>query len=346
MIALITTAFLVFYILIPGILFRFAASLFPLKLKSFERSRTQEATFAVSVALLPFALAYVSVWSVPVVRHYPFPVDEGTFAERRADYRRVGELLLTSDLAKLAGCIQSASPCPGTQPYWTSVNLVLHRQARFLAWFFLATFLEGLGFGLLASKYGDWRSTPRNRRNPFVRLYDIVARRFILPNLSEWHVLLTGFNWPRDVLVVADILQNDGRLYRGRVEDYFVDTDGKLTGILLRHVDRFDLHAYRRDQEIAEATPSPSASRPELRNPEFRNLLDRDLYWKMIPSENFYIGQNAILNLNIRFAPDAQEAFAHVTYEVLSSEDINGTISVTENEPEDADSGAHPDLYT
>ncbi len=84
MIALLTTLFLIFYILIPGILFRFAASFSAVKLKSFQRTRTQEATFAVAVALLPFAITAVGVWHLPVMRHHPFSIEEGTNAERGA----------------------------------------------------------------------------------------------------------------------------------------------------------------------------------------------------------------------------------------------------------------------
>jgi hypothetical protein len=334
MIALVTTFFLVFYILIPGVLFRFATSFSPVKLKSFQRTRTQEATFAVSVALVPFFLALIGVWYLPVVRHQPFPIREGTSAERRQDYRHVGEMLLTSDYTKLTGCSTSSGSCPAAQAYWTSLGLVLRRQARFLSWFFLFTFIEGLGFGLFASKYGDWQRTDANRNNLsvrlLIRLYDSFTRKFVLPNISEWHVLLTGFNWPKGVLVVADVLQDDGHLYRGRVEDYFVDPDGKLTGILLRNVDRFDLHAYRRAQETAA-------------NPE---TLASENYWKTIPSENFYIGQSAISNLNIRFAPGGDDTLEGVTREVLSGEAIEGKISIEDAESEESHAQAHPDLYT
>src|ERR1700689_3883610 len=100
MIALVTTCFLIFYILVPGVLFRFLSSWFvPLKL--FERTRTQEATFAVAVALLPFAIALFGVWNLPVMRHLPFPIAEGTAAERTADYQRVTAILTASDASKL-----------------------------------------------------------------------------------------------------------------------------------------------------------------------------------------------------------------------------------------------------
>ena len=328
MIALVTTFLLVFYILIPGVLFRFATSFSSVKLKSFQRTRTQEATFAVSVAIFPFVAALFGVWFLPVMRHQPFPIHEAANPERRQDYRRVGEMLLTSDFSKLAGC--NASPCPTADAYWSSLDHVLRRQGRLLTWFFLTTFAEGLAFGLFASKYGDWQRTDANRHNPLIQLYDWFTRKFVLPNISEWHVLLTGFNWPKGVLVVADVLQNDGHLYRGRVEDYFVDPDGKFTGLLLRNVDRFDLRAYRHAQE-ASANPQTLAS---------------ENFWKSIPSENFYIGQSAISNLNIRFAPGGDETLKNVTKTILSEEAIKGRISIEDDSADEQDSQAHPDLYT
>ena len=166
MIALVTTFFLVFYILIPGVLFRFATSFSSVKLKSFERTRTQEATFAVSVALLPFILALAGVWYAPIMRHHPFGIREGSDLERHEDYRHTGEMMLTSDLSKLTACLQPTLPCPASQVYWRSLGQVLRRQARFLSWFFLAIFAEGIGFGYLASKYGDWQRSPQKPPQP------------------------------------------------------------------------------------------------------------------------------------------------------------------------------------
>ncbi|WP_263355798.1 hypothetical protein [Acidicapsa ligni] len=334
MIALVTTCFLVFYILIPGALFRFATSFSSVKLKSFQRTRSQEATFAVAVALLPFAFALAGVWFFPVMRHHPFQIREGTYTERRIDYHHASELLVTSDLSKLLGCGQQPEPCPARNHYWHSVDRVLRRQARFLSWYYIAIFAEGLIFGLSASKYGDWQSKAgRSRHRRFAAAYNWVTRKFILPNISEWHVLLTDFNWPKKdrVLVVADVLQNDGHLYRGRVEDYFIDPDGKLSGILLRNVDRFDLHAYRKAQE------------------ESGEIVTSENYWKTIPSENFYISHSAISNLNVRFAPGKTTTFEDLTRDVLQEEDIDvPNLDALENEDESRDTGDphHPDLYS
>jgi hypothetical protein len=326
MIALLTTCFLIFYILVPGVLFRFLSSWFvPLKL--FERTRTQEATFAVAVALLPFAAALFGVWRLPIMRHLPFPIVEETFSERRQDYRRVATLLSSSDASRLllASPGAASTTAPSGEANWRSLNRVLRRQARFLAWYFTFVAIEGVCFGLLAKRYGDWQSDPARHRVPLW-----FIRTFILPNISEWHLLLTSFNWPtkEDVDVSIDILQNDGFLYQGRVSDYFIGTDGKLTGILLENVNRFDREAFH------DAQKSPDAEQP----------ISSAIFWKPIPGSRFYIGQSSIANLNVRFVARDQTLIS-LAEKILDAEDTNTYEVVVESEDEAANS-QHPDIYS
>jgi hypothetical protein len=329
MIALVTTYFLVFYILIPGVLFRFLTSWFvPLKL--FERTRTQEATFAVAVALLPFAIALFGVWNLPIMRHLPFPILEGTATERSQDYHRVTAILTSSDASKLLGNLPSGSTSASLQSNdlnWQSLDRVLRRQARFLTWYFLLIGAEGVCFGLLARRYGDWQSHAARYR---LRLW--LIRSFILPNISEWHLLLTNFNWPHkeDIDVSVDILQNDGHLYQGRVADYFIDSQGKLTGILLENVSRFDREAYNK------ALETPATEQP----------ISSAVFWKTIPGSRFYIGQSSISNLNVRFVARDQTLIS-LAEKILDAEDTNSYEVVVESEDEAAESNSlHPDIYS
>jgi len=348
MIALVTTCFLIFYILVPGVLFRFLSSWFvPLKL--FERTRTQEATFAVAVALLPFAAALFGVWNLPIMRHLPFPIVEGTYSERRQDYRRVATLLSSSDASRLLLASPSAaSTSPSTSPLlsqspgdanWRSLNRVLRRQGRFLAWYFTFVAIEGICFGLLAKRYGDWQSDPARHRVPLW-----FIRTFILPNISEWHLLLTSFNWPtkEKVDVSIDILQNDGLLYQGRVSDYFIGSDGKLTGILLENVNRFDREAFHEAQKArTPCTSDPSTSDPCSSDPE--QPISSAIFWKPIPGSRFYIGQGSIANLNVRFVARDQTLIS-LAEKILDAEDANTYEVVVESEDEAANS-QHPDIY-
>jgi hypothetical protein len=348
LIALVTTYFLVFYILIPGAVFRFASSLF-VRLKLFQRTRTQEATFAVAVALVPFALALAGVWYAPFLRDHPFPIQEGTFAQRRQDYRRVASILTSSDASRQLG-----SPAPdnatagkpvntaaaNSTANWAALNRVLRRQARFLSWYFAFLAAEGMAFGFLASKYGDWQEiTGTGPRAAFVRAYLWIGRKFILPNISEWHMLLTSFNVPRKnkLFVAADILQSDGNLYKGRVADYFIDGDGKLTGILMKDVYRFDRHDFDQAKEIASAKAG---------GPTFVNS---DPFWRVIPSANFYIGQSSISNLNLRFAPREDETLRTLTVDALRDGDFSPYDVSVSSEATEGSPGAgprQPDVYS
>jgi hypothetical protein len=333
MIALLTTYFLVFYVLIPGILFRFVTS-FYVPLKLFERTRTQEATFAVAVAILPFLLALFAVWHLPISRHYPFTVYEGSAADRQADYRRVTAFLASNDVSKY---LSQAAPettdsksAPANEANWIALSQVLHRQARFLAWYFLAVALEGCAFGFLASRYGSWQDDKakgwRSLRNT---LYKPLAGKMILPNISEWHLLLTDFNWParREIFVSVDILQADGRLYQGNVADYFLDSAGKLTGILLKHVSRFDRESY-------------TSAKTNSTNPKSQHPVSTSRFWINIPSRHFYVSEDTISNLNVRFVP-RDETLISLAESILDKQQTLG-FDITVGSKDDPEYPGHP----
>jgi hypothetical protein len=261
----------------------------------------------------------------------PFSVGEESYSDRRQDYHRVAGILTSSDASRLLA-VNPVLTSPANQDNWHSLNRVLRRQARFLTWYFVITACEGLLFGFLAGHYGDWKiiegSTAQRRPPPLIRFYNWIAPRLILPNISEWYMLLTDFTWPRheEIFVRVDILQNDGNLYQGRVADYFIDSAGKLTGILLEHVSRFDRQAYL-------------TAKGDLKASEFVTSTD---FWKNIPSQNFYIGQSSISNLNVRFVP-RDETLISLAEKILDDKNTQGyDIVVTPGEP----NSHQPDLYS
>lgn len=338
MIALVTTYFLVFYILIPGTLFRFVTSWF-VQLKLFERTRTQEATFAVVVAILPFVLTLFGTWHLPLLRHFPFPVDEKSAAELRQEYHRVTTLLTSPDASKYLVPNPSATPGTETGANWHAVEQILRRQARFLTWYFLFTVSEALCFGFLAAKYGDWKIVDTKdsgmqsvRRSPAIHLYNRIAPRLILPNISEWHMLLTNFSWPKKekIFVRVDILQTDGHLYKGSVVDYFIDPAGKLTGIQLEQVSRFDRQGYLDAKSAATANKQISSTD----------------FWKNIPSSRFYIGQSSIANLNVRFVPRDETLISLAGLILDQTNTRTDSISVASEDDPGYMEQHHPDLYS
>lgn len=336
MIALVTTLFLVCYILIPGILFRFASSL-RVRLKLFQRTRTQEATFSVAVALLPFAFALYGTWRLPIMRHEPFSIADESVARWLHDYRSVTTVIVASDASRFLSTAPQAVPSQASEDTWHSFADVLHRQLRFLFWYFFATACEGWLFGYLASKYGDWqlnrdRPDEKQRARRLRAFYNWIASKIILPNISEWHMLLTNFNWPkRDRFFVSvDILQSNEHLYQGRVADYFIDSDGKLTGVLLKNVSRFDRQAYV-DARTHNATPE---------------AVPREDYWRNIPSNHFYIGYASIVNLNVRFAPRDQ-ALISMADKILRQDDTPAYhLSMEPADQDEPGESQPPDIYS
>ena len=271
MIALLTTYFILAYILIPGVLFRVFAG-FLVKLRLFQLTRTQEVTIGVLVSLAPLIFANFFVWTVPFAENHPLPYTFGTTDEYKRDYRLVLSLAVSTDPEKLL------EPVNGVKSVYEQANdRIWRRQVRFLCWYYVLSGTEGLLFGYLARRYGDWSG-----RNV---VYDWLARKILLPNISESQLLLTDFTFPkkpkRDVL--ADVLCQE-IVYRGKVGDYFLDTNGKLSGLFMKDVERFR----RKEYEVACDQANG-------------NAVDSEDFWKEIPGSNFYIPADQISNLNVRF---------------------------------------------
>src|SRR5581483_11399462 len=210
MVTLIFSYFVVAYLLVPSSLFRWFASLFS-TLKNFQRTKTQEMTFAVGAALLPLVLAVAVAWSgwIP----HPIPVNE-TFADRRHDYETI-----------YGGIVGEKTPIPAA--FWTALTHVSRRQIDFLFFFYYPIVLVEAGvFALLIRKYGAWKGNP---------LYRYIARKIVLRHLSEWTMLLTPFSFPRNpaLEVWLDILTVDDVLYRGLLGQFFLDANGALSGLAL-----------------------------------------------------------------------------------------------------------------
>lgn len=298
MIALLTTYLVLAYVLIPGVLFRTWAGFF-VKLRLFQLSKTQEATLGCLVAFLPLLLANWAVWKCPFAQHHPFPYSYGSLDDYKRDYRLGFGLVVAEDPAKLLD--------PEREPktvYQQAISAIWRRQLRFLSWYYGFSVIEAIAFGFLANQYGNWWGR--------TRVYDWVARKILLPHISEWQLLLTTFVFPKkqNREVQADILC-DGILYRGSVGDYFLDTAGCLSGLLLKNAERFR----RKDYETACAQANAA-------------LVNHEEFWRQIPGSNFYIPADKISNLNVRFSQPDQDIEAFLK-QVLSEMDVPSGTTVT-----------------
>jgi hypothetical protein len=290
MITLVFTYYVVAYLLIPAGLFRFTASLF-LKLKQFQRTKTQEFVFAVGAAILPFSVAWIFV----LADFWPWPLPVGgSLPERWADYTRVYEGIVSDKIFSSAA---------STALFWSAVERVWHRQVNFLSCYWAIIILEALLFAFLIKKYPAWRNNSA---------YSYVADKALLPHLSEWTLLFSpslslGSEPPREVWL--DVVTADGTLYRGLLADFFLDQNGNLTGFLLA--------SRQTDPGPAETTTRVPTFRSPLRFDRERYLQCREsrpytcspaAFWRHIPSGAFYIPHDKVVNLNVTYVETHPEA--------------------------------------
>jgi hypothetical protein len=282
MIGLLATFIVVAYLLVPSGLFRSFYSLFLPRIIKFQRTRAQEFTFAVLASILPFFLSLALVWTVA---NWPFGVNQSSYADRREAYRTVVGFAMSDKLLREQG---------QNRIFWAATNQVIRRQARFLVWYYLLVLLEAWICAWLTRNYGRWRNSLTGVRR---RLYLWTANKILLPAISEWHVLLTPFSYPPEPhrQVWVDVLTTIDMLYKGHVADYFLDKEGELSGIFLEYPLRFDRVGLISDKEKDKAK-------------------DTDSYWKKIPSNNLYIPNDKIANLNVRYLTEDEATALQATW--------------------------------
>jgi hypothetical protein len=253
-VALIVSYFLLAYLLIPAAIFRTSSIFIPLK--KFQRSRTEEITFAVWISVIPFVGAWILI---TVLRCAPL--------DRWDDYKEI-----------IAGSYSDAIFKSTLNRFWRSTANVYFGQSRFLIWYYPLCFVQAGVFVLLVRNYGRWRDRCRH--------YEWFVDK-LLRSVSEWHVLLTTFNFPsnEEHEVAADVLTSDDHLYQGIAKDYSLDAQGALSGIILIQPRRFDRVGYL-VAKAANPPPNPSD------------------FWKEMgaPAGNvLYVPREKIVTLNLRY---------------------------------------------
>ena len=265
MIALLASYFVVAYLLVPRAIFRLSSVFIPLK--RFQRTRTEEITFAVLVALLPFVLASalplggLAAWVLSWVCESP---TRGTWADYKAVFTASYSVeAFTND----------------QNQFWSSASQAACGQLNFLLRYYIFCLVQAAGFILVVRQYARWRKCP-----PF-RWF---AEHILLRNVSEWHMLLTTVNFPdgRHRRVAVDVLTVEDHLYQGFVDEggYFVDVNGDLSGLLLTKAKRFDRPGYLAARS-ANASTTP------------------DAFWKAVPGSTVHIPSGNIVSMNLRYPP-------------------------------------------
>jgi hypothetical protein len=270
MVALIASALLGLYVFLPYIFFHRVSSLF-IRLKKFQRTKTEEVVAGVIVAGLPFA-ATLFLFSIGWIGGCCVPyalVD--SHDKKVSDYRSVFDAAYSDRYFT-----------DHEQATWDALDRVYKRQGDFLSWNYLFLLFETAGFIFLTKYY--WKLKE-------YRIYGWLAARVLLPAVSEWHILLTDFTFPpyERRSVKADIMSKDDMLYRGDVEQYFLDSAGDLSGLLLKNAQRFQYEKLKDERKSGVAK-------------------DSEQYWKVIlGGGNFYLPNTNIASINIRYALPASK---------------------------------------
>ncbi len=278
MIALVASLFFLFYVFVPGSIFRFATSL-AIPLKKFQKTKTQEITFAVLASLLPFCLTLALVWGGGWREvDWPFPTRD-TDAQRQGAYQTVFSGLVSN---------QQLDDSLAKGKFWPAVTDVGRRQSRFLFWYYVFMMLEAWIFWYLVSRYKKLQGRG---------WYDAIAAHFLLPSISEWHVILSSFAIKTDDEknreIELDLLSTDNILYRGKLIEYFTNAEGELSGVLLQRAYRFDRENYVEDRKAQHD--------PSKQDREQKIVKDKESYWRKIPGADlFYIPKERISNFNVR----------------------------------------------
>lgn len=225
------------------------------------RTRGEEILQGAMSTLVPIFLALIFVWTIPPFNRHPFNFPD-TAEVRGADYKLVAGVLYSEDLFK-----------QDREAFWRALARTGRRQGRFLVWYYWLIFLEGWLCGILSVSY------PRLIGQ---RWYRWTAEHVLLPNISEWHVLLTPFFFQdKTTLVLADVLCADNTLYRGQVWSHSLSKEGQLSGMIITEAKRYARDDYLKAKEKGEV-----------------NKAD---YWHSIPGTKLYVFGDKILNINLSY---------------------------------------------
>jgi hypothetical protein len=256
MLAITVSLLTAIYLLGPDLVSRFILG-FVVPRRIIQQSKGEEIARAVLTAAIPLSLAIMwTVWHHAV-----------TWQDIKPDFKTVfsglySEKLFDCDPEGFFKAARSVS-----RANWS----VTWRLYSLLIVYSIVVDFVILNYGAIRnSKWFDKRDWRKK-----------VLAIFILPRVSEWHVLLTSFSHQKSTRITADILTKSDVLYRGTIEKPFLDPGGSLSGLLISDPFRYDRQRYVDDKKTG-------------------NAADKDVYWRKIPSNTFLMLAAEIATINLR----------------------------------------------
>jgi hypothetical protein len=266
MLAIIASALLGLYVFFPDFLFTRLTAQF-IELKKHQRSKFEDVVAGLTVAAIPFVITLTTSHFVWLIGHWPLPIIQ-TAAEKITEYKTVFSAAYSEPYFNAH-----------QQQFWDAAKHVGIHQVRFLFWNYVCLVGEVLVVRLATKNFGNWRK---------YRIYRVLFGNTVLRRSSQWYVLFRAFMFPYDrkPKVMIDVLTTDNHLYDGELADYFMDSSGNLSEVLLKGFRRFRFAEFDKAREAAK--------------PEGKKIKSAD-YWTTIPGANFLIPYSKIANINIRY---------------------------------------------
>jgi hypothetical protein len=185
-----------------------------------------------------------------------------------------------------------------TELFLKSSLALFKNQLNLLIFYYVTVIIEALFVGFLCFYYGTIK------RFRFIgQPYKFLAEKFLVRNLSEWHRLLTSFEFPRKdkTKVYIDVLLETDQLYQGEVSYFHIDDNGNLTGILISDALRFDRKKY-----------------VDVRSKNIQ--ISKKSFWKKIPGKNLYISADKISSINFKYESDLPTTITEINKELINLE--------------------------
>lgn len=195
---------------------------------------------------------------------------EETGISPRSDFKTFFSCLASDDLFKQAG-----------DGFYVVLNRIWHSFLPMLVVFYVLNILVALGIGFSTQNYGVIRGW--SERHWYARWLRTILNWFLLERVNFWQAILTPFVLSdKSAMIMLDVLVSNGVLYQGTSDQLFFDSDGKLAGIILKNPRRFE----RDELKAAKASGA---------------VVNKEDFWRTIPSEILFIVASTILNININY---------------------------------------------
>lgn len=170
--------------------------------------------------------------------------------------------------------------------FFSAVDSFWHFYVCLASRLYLIVLLASLVFNFLITQYGQirrWVERSKTRTRRFVRWFLLT---FILPRVSDWHVVLSPMLLPsKQLRIYVDVLTKSGILYSGALADKVIKGDGDLQSLTLANPRRFRRDEYLKAKEQDAITKAGG-------------------FWTVIPGELFVVMGGEISTLNVRHVPE------------------------------------------